>query len=114
MRYFVIRTLQRTGELESNGYQVTVSAEGNRSVNEWVSHHRVVSGVPRNAQTLAPRSHEIVQTLVCVIGSDEHQRVTETSKEQATQQTVFRSNLVVQSLYMISMYQGVVWVPQHV
>ena len=36
------------------------------------------------------------------------------SKEQATQQTVFRSNLVVQSLYMISMYQGVVWVPLHV
>ena len=90
-----------------------MSAEGNRSVNERVSHHRVVSGVPRDAQTSAPRSHEIVQTLVCVIGSDE-QRVTETSKEQATQQTVFRSNLVVQSLYMISMYQGVVWVPQHV
>ena len=30
---------------------------------------------------------------------------------QATQQTVFRSNLVLQSLSIISMYHGVVWVP---
>ena len=42
---------QRTGELESNGYSVTVSAEEYRSVNERVPHHRVVSGVLRDAQT---------------------------------------------------------------
>jgi hypothetical protein len=61
----------------SNGYSTTGSAEGNRLMNERVSHHRVVPGVRREAQTSAPRSHEIVQTLVCVIESDE-QRVTET------------------------------------
>ena len=42
---------QRTGELESNGYSVTVSAEEYLSVNERVPHHRVVSGVLRGAQT---------------------------------------------------------------
>ena len=44
-------------------------AEGNRSVNERVSHHRVVSDVPRDAQTPASRSHESVQTLGCVSDS---------------------------------------------
>ena len=66
--------------VQSYGYSVTVSAEGHGSVNERVPHHRVVSGVPRDAQTSASRSHESVQTLVCVIGSDE-QRVTDTSSE---------------------------------
>ena len=42
---------QRTGELENNGYSVAVSAEEYRSVNERVPHHRVVSGVLRDAQT---------------------------------------------------------------
>ena len=46
---------QRTGELESNGYSTTVSAEGNRLVNERVHHHRVVQGVLRDAQTQANR-----------------------------------------------------------
>ena len=44
-----------------------MSAEEYRSVNERVSHHRVVSGVPRDAQTPASRSHKSVQTLGCVI-----------------------------------------------
>jgi hypothetical protein len=44
-----------------------VSAEGHCSVNERVSHHRVVSGVPRDAQTPASRSHKSVQTLGCGI-----------------------------------------------
>ena len=48
-----VGTPQRTGELESNGYSTTVSAEEYRSVNGWVSHHRVVSGVLRDAQTWA-------------------------------------------------------------
>ena len=64
----------------SNGYSTTGSAEGNRLMNERVSHHRVVPDVPRDTQTSACRSHESVQTLVCVIGSDE-QRVTDTSSE---------------------------------
>ena len=64
----------------SNGYSTTVSAEGNRLMNERVSHHRVVSGVLRDAQTSAYRSHKRVQTLWCVLESDE-QRVTETSSE---------------------------------
>ena len=46
---------QRTRELESNGYQVTVSAEGVRLMSELVSHHRAVSGVPRDTQTSACR-----------------------------------------------------------
>ena len=37
--------------LEGNGYSVTVSAEEYLSVNERVPHHRVVSGVLRDAQT---------------------------------------------------------------
>ena len=35
----------------SNGYSRMVSVEGNRLMNERVSHHRVVSGVLRDAQT---------------------------------------------------------------
>ena len=35
----------------SNGYSCMVSAEGNHLMNERVSHHRVVSGVLRDAQT---------------------------------------------------------------
>ena len=57
-----------------------MSAEGNRLMNERVSHHRVVSGVPRDAQTPAFWSHTSVQTLVCVLRSDE-QRVTDTGSE---------------------------------
>ena len=57
-----------------------VSAEGNRLMNERVSHHRVVSGVPRDAQTPAFWAHTSVQTLVCVLRSDE-QRVTDTDSE---------------------------------
>ena len=64
-RYFVP---QRTGELESNGYQVTVSAEEYRSVNNRVPHHRVVSGVLKDAQTSPSRSHKSVQSLGCVSG----------------------------------------------
>ena len=74
----VNRELQRRAR--SNGYSTTVSAEGNRLMNKLVPHHRAVSGVPRDTQTSACRSHESVQTLVCVIGSDE-QRVTDTSSE---------------------------------
>ena len=44
-------TSQRTAELEGNGYSTTVSAEGNRLMNERASHHRVVPGVRRDAQT---------------------------------------------------------------
>jgi len=36
-------------------------------VNERVSHHRVVSGVPRYAQTPAYRQHASLQTLRCVL-----------------------------------------------
>ena len=61
-------TAQRTAELESNGYSATVSAEGNRLMNERVPHHRVVSGVLRDTQTPASRSHTSVQTLGCVLG----------------------------------------------
>ena len=43
----VNRELQRRAR--SNGYSTTVSAEGNHLMNERVSHHRVVSGVPRDA-----------------------------------------------------------------
>ena len=39
----------------SNGYSTTVSAEGNRLMSELVSHHRAVSGVPRDTQTSACR-----------------------------------------------------------
>ena len=74
----VSRELQRRAR--SNGYSVTVSAEGNRLMNERVSHHRVASGVHRDAQTSASRSHKSVQTLWCVLELDE-QRVTETSSE---------------------------------
>ena len=49
-------------------------------MNERVSHHRVVPGVRRDAQTSASRSHTSVHTLWCVLESDE-QRVTETSSE---------------------------------
>ena len=34
-------------------------------MNEWASHHRVVPGVRRDAQTSASRSHTSVQTLGC-------------------------------------------------
>ena len=68
------------GGAQSNGYSVMVSAESHCLVNERVSQHRVVLGVLRDAQTSASRSHTGVQTLVCVIGSDE-QRVTDTSSE---------------------------------
>ena len=44
-------TSQRTAELEGNGYSTTVSAEGNRLMNERASYHRVVLGVRRDAQT---------------------------------------------------------------
>ena len=59
---------QRTAELEGNGYSTTVSAEGNRLMNERVSHHRVVSGVRMDAQTPASWSHTRVKTLACVLG----------------------------------------------
>ena len=36
-------------------------------MNERASHHRVVSGVLRDAQTPASRSYKSVQTLGCVI-----------------------------------------------
>ena len=76
-----IRCTRRVrGGARSNGYSVMVSAESHGLVNERVSHHRVVLGVLRDAQTSASRSHKSVQTLVCVIGSDE-QRVTDTSSE---------------------------------
>ena len=48
-----------------------VSAESHGLVNERVSHHRVVLGVLRDAQTSASQWHKSVQTLVCVIGLDE-------------------------------------------
>ena len=42
-------------------------------MNERVSHHRVVPGLPRDAHTTASRSHQSVQTLSrCVSDSDEH------------------------------------------
>jgi hypothetical protein len=62
------RELQRRAR--SNGDSTTVSAEGNRLMNERVPHHWVVSGVPRDAQTPASRSHQSVQTLGCVSDSD--------------------------------------------
>ena len=64
-------TSQRTSELDGNGYSFTGSAEGNRLMNEWVSHHRVVPGVRRDAQTSASRSDTNVHTLWCVLESDE-------------------------------------------
>ena len=36
-------------------------------MNERVSHHRVVSGVPRDAQAPVYRPHTSVQTLKCVL-----------------------------------------------
>ena len=72
------RELQRRAR--SNGESVMVSAEGHGSVNERVLHNRVVSGVLRDAQTSASRSHTRVQSLGCVLGSGE-QRVTETSSK---------------------------------
>ena len=44
-------TSQRTAELEGNGDSCMVLAEEYRSMNTRVSHHRVVSDVPRDAQT---------------------------------------------------------------
>ena len=41
----------RHGLEYANGYSCMVSAEGNRLMNERVPHHRVVSGVLRDAQT---------------------------------------------------------------
>ena len=71
-------------EFEGNSYSCTGSAEGNRLMNEGQLYHRVVSGVLRDAQTSASRSHTRVQSAprVCarIAGSDE-QRVTETSSE---------------------------------
>ena len=58
-----------------------VSAESHGLENERMSHHRVVLGVLRDVQTSASRSHKSVQTLWCVLKSDE-QRVTETSSEK--------------------------------
>ena len=49
----VNRELQRRAR--SNGYSTTVSAEGNRLMNELVPHHRAVPGVPRDTQTSASR-----------------------------------------------------------
>ena len=46
----------------SNGYSCMVSAERNRLMNERVPHHRVASGVPRDAQTPAIRPLPHVQT----------------------------------------------------
>ena len=40
-------------------------------MNERVSHHRVASGVRRDAQASASRSHTSVQTLWCVLELDE-------------------------------------------
>ena len=54
----------------SNGYSVTVSAEGHCLVNERMFHHRVVLGVLRDAQTPAHRPHISVQTLGCAARSD--------------------------------------------
>ena len=48
------RELQRRAR--SNSYSTTVSAEGNRLMNERVSHHRVVSDVRRDAQASASRT----------------------------------------------------------
>ena len=59
---------------------VSAESHGLPLVNERVSHHLVVLGVLRDTQTSASRSHKSVQTLVCVLGSDD-QRVTETSSE---------------------------------
>ena len=76
--------MHQTGAEEELGVTVIqrhmVSAESHGLVNERVSHHRVVLGVLRDAQTTASRSHNSVQTLWCVLKSDE-QRVTETSSE---------------------------------
>ena len=44
-------TSQHTAELEGNGYSCMVLAEEYRSMSKRVSHHRVVSDVPRDAQT---------------------------------------------------------------
>ena len=57
-----------------------VSAESHGLENEPLSHHRVVLSVLRDAQTSASRSHKSVQSLWCVLESDE-QGVTETSSE---------------------------------
>ena len=46
-------------------------------MNERVPHHRVVSGVLRDAQTPASRSHKSVQTLGCVSDSDRTPRTRE-------------------------------------
>ena len=55
------------GGARSNGYSVMVSAEGHRSVNERVAHHRVVLGVLRDAQTPEHRPHTNVQTIGSVL-----------------------------------------------
>ena len=73
------------GGARSNGYSAMVSAESHGLENERLSHHRVVLGVLRDAQTSASRSHKSVQTFVCVmmIGSDMNRELqyTDTSSE---------------------------------
>ena len=56
-----------------------MSAEGHRSVNERVSHHRVVLGVLRDAQTPVYRPHTCVQTL----GSAWSDRAHQTARREA-------------------------------
>jgi hypothetical protein len=60
--------MHQTGVIRSsngNGYSVMVSAESHGLVNGRVSHHRVVLGVLRDAQTPVHRPHTSVQTLGC-------------------------------------------------
>ena len=49
-------------ELEGNDYRVWGLVSGVGSLNEQSSHHRVVSGQPHDAQTMANRSLTHVQT----------------------------------------------------
>ena len=52
---------------ESNGYRGMGPGERVRSVNEQLSHHRVVSGQLHNAQTPANRPRTHVHTTRCVL-----------------------------------------------
>ena len=53
-------------------------------MNERVSHHRVVPGLPRDAHTPASRSHQSVQTLSrCVSDSDEHRELQTRARSNA-------------------------------
>ena len=70
MRSRIGRTQTAQQGTESNGYRGMGPGERVRSVNEQLSHHRVVSGQLHNAQTPANRPRTHVHTTRCVLELD--------------------------------------------